>query len=247
MVDLVVAMVPDADVEIPGPVLALAGDAPVTPLWVNELDGLTVRIDRPEPLVVKWSAPPAPALEAEAQRLRWLGSRHPAPEVVACDRVGDAWMLVTTAIDGESAVTDRWRAHPLVAVAAIAEGLRRLHALDPADCPFDWQPQTRIESARAAGVPVAPELECAPDVDQLVVAHGDACAPNTLLGADGTFRATVDVGTLGISDRWADLAVASMSLEWNYGPGFADAFWQAYGCTPDAERIAYYRALWNAT
>ena len=47
-------------------------------------------------------------------------------------------------------------------------------------------------------------------IDRLVVCHGDACAPNTLLD-DGTVAAHVDLGALGLADRWADLAVAAWS------------------------------------
>ena len=79
-----------------------------------------------------------------------------------------------------------------------------------------------------------------------MVCHGDPCAPNTLVDDAGRFTAIVDVGRLGVADRWADLAVASMSLDWNWGPGWQPAFFAAYGIAPDAERIAYYRALWDA-
>ncbi len=34
---------------------------------------------------------------------------------------------------------------------------------------------------------------------------------------------------IGVGDRWADLAIASMSLDWNYGDGFQDQFFRAYG------------------
>jgi kanamycin kinase len=78
------------------------------------------------------------------------------------------------------------------------------------------------------------------------VCHGDACAPNTLLDDDGRWTAHVDLGTLGLADRWADLAVASMSLDWNFGEGWQPEFFAAYGVRPDADRIRFYRALWNA-
>lgn len=80
-----------------------------------------------------------------------------------------------------------------------------------------------------------------------MVSHGDACCPNTLIGDDGRWLAHVDLALLGTADRWADLAVASMSTEWNYGPGWEDALIEAYGVEPDRERLAYYRELWNAT
>lgn len=67
------------------------------------------------------------------------------------------------------------------------------------------------------------------------------------LGEDGRWTAHVDFGSLGVADRWADIAVATMSLEWNYGPGWDDLFLEAYGIDPDPLRTTYYRALWNAT
>ncbi len=90
-------------------------------------------------------------------------------------------------------------------------------------------------------------LHDAPPIDALVVCHGDACCPNTLIGDDGSWVAHVDLGALGVADRWADIAVAAMSTEWNYGPGWHDALIAAYGVEPDRERLAFYRDLWNAT
>ncbi len=105
----------------------------------------------------------------------------------------------------------------------------------------------RRASARARNHRSARELGEPPSIDHPVVCHGDACAPNTLLLDDGTFAAHVDLGALGVADRWADLAVAAWSTEWNYGPGYDGIVYSAYGVAPDAERIAYYRRLWVAT
>ena len=84
-----------------------------------------------------------------------------------------------------------------------------------------------------------------PTIDQLVVCHGDACVPNTLVDAAGRWAAHVDLGRLGLADRWADLAVASMSLGWNFGDGYEAAFFEAYGAERDELRIHFYRDLWN--
>jgi kanamycin kinase len=53
----------------------------------------------------------------------------------------------------------------------------------------------------------------------------------------------VDLGELGIADRWADLAIATWSTEWNYGPGWDGLLLDAYGAPPDTERTRYYRLL----
>jgi membrane-associated phospholipid phosphatase len=62
---------------------------------------------------------------------------------------------------------------------------------------------------------------------------------------DGRWTGHVDLGSLGVADRWADLAIATWSTQWNYGPGFEAALLDAYGIHPDPERTAYYRLLWD--
>ena len=71
------------------------------------------------------------------------------------------------------------------------------------------------------------------------------CAPNTLISAEGEWTGHVDLGDLGVGDRWADLAIASLSLDWNFGEGHQQELFDAYGIEPDEERIRYYRALWH--
>lgn len=225
-----------------------AAERPVELIWRNEAGGLTGRVRGPEPRYLKWNlVGSGESLVTEARRLAWLAVRHPVPEVIELRAGGDEELLVTRAVPAASAVADRWREEPDAALEAIATGLRRLHSLPVGDCPFDWGVPFRLAQAAAGGTAVPEELRSPPPVDRLVVCHGDACAPNTLIGTDGRFAATVDVARLGLADRWADLAVATMSLAWNYGTYDEDVFWRAYGVEPDAERIDYYRRLWQAT
>lgn len=95
--------------------------------------------------------------------------------------------------------------------------------------------------------PIVRSLAAGATLTRLVVCHGDACMPNTLLDDAGRPLAHVDLAALGTADRWADIAVASMSTEWNFGPGWADVLIEAYGIAPDRERLEYYRRLWNET
>jgi len=78
-----------------------------------------------------------------------------------------------------------------------------------------------------------------------VVCHSDACAPNTLIDATGRFAGLVDLGALGVGQRWADLAVAAWSLEWNFGPGHTDRFLSTYGIERDDELLAWHQLLWD--
>ena len=79
-----------------------------------------------------------------------------------------------------------------------------------------------------------------------VVCHGDACNPNFLLDESGRCVGYVDLGMLGVGDRWADLAPALLSLGWNYGDGWQPAFLEAYGTPPDAEKQEFYTWVWNS-
>lgn len=265
---------PAVDVAVPAAVVELASGRSLRPVWQNQLGGLTFEVGSgTNRCFVKWAAASTGLhLEAEAERMRWLASFSPAPKVIGAGHVLDddpaetgSW-LMTRPLPGESAVADRWKAEPAAAVEAIATGLRHLHDHAPVEqCPFTWSAEQRLVVARRraeAGLSVpscwhpdhqALSLEEAlaaaadiPPIDRLVVCHGDACAPNTIIDG-GRFTGHVDLGALGVADRWADLAVATWSLGWNYGSGWEPVFYSAYGVDPDLERVAYYRLVWDLT
>jgi kanamycin kinase len=222
--------VPSEPVPIPEIVACIAGSRPVVAVWVNELGGVTFRVDGGREYV-KVSPPRwAHHLGAEAERLGWAGAHVEVPRVLG---VGDGW-LHTEGLPGRSAVDPHWVANPRAASRAIGAGLRLLHDRLPiGDCPFGPPPWV------TGLLPSMP-------VDRLVVCHGDACAPNTLIDDDGRICGHVDLGDLGVADRWADLAVATLSLSWNYGGQWAGELLDAYGVEPDPTRIEYYQGLWNA-
>jgi kanamycin kinase len=254
-------------VPVPAAVTAAAAGGPLTLTWMNELGGLTFAAgEGGGRRFIKWTPVRSGIdLSAEAARLAWAGAYHPVPRVLDRGRDDDGEWLVTAALDGENAVSPRWKADPARAVAAIGAGLRALHdTLPVAECPFRLSLQSYLEQARrqaAAGrldprawhpvhqsltVPEALDRAAqAPPPDWLVVCHGDACAPNTLIGADGRWSGHVDLGDLGVADRWADLAIATWSTGWNYGPGWERPLLDAYGIDPDPERSSYYRLLWD--
>ncbi|WP_380156494.1 phosphotransferase [Kineococcus sp. R86509] len=235
--------VPEPLREVVGRWGAPAGARELPAVWVNAAGGITFPLQG-SAVFCKW----APAqmgghLAAEAQRARWAIRWLAVPEVLEHGSCADGEWLVTRGLPGRTAVDPDWRARPEVAVVSLGRGLRRLHeALPVAQCPFDWGVPHRL--ARAVGD--VSGLQHPPPVDRLVVCHGDACAPNTLLAEDsGEAVAHVDLGGLGVADRWADLAVATMSLGWNYGPGWDATFLAAYGVDPDPVRSDYYQALWD--
>jgi kanamycin kinase len=258
---------PYRDVVVPPRVQGLAGGDSVRCVWVNQLGGLTFEVgEGARRRFVKW-VPIGTCIDLgqEASRLAWASAFTPVPRVIDCghDRSG-SW-LVTLPLPGETAVSERWKGAPEAAATQIGQALRALHDALPVDsCRYAWSRSDRVRDARrrfALGAitpsrwhpehrglstdEVLARLDDGPEIDRLVVCHGDACAPNTLLTADGRWSGHVDLGSLGVADRWADLAVATWSTQWNYGSGFEDCLLDGYGVEPDPARTAYYRLLWE--
>jgi aminoglycoside phosphotransferase len=253
---------------LPAPVSVIAAGRSARLVWDNAVGGRTFEIgDGPDRCFVKWSPVTSGIdLAVEATRMTWAAQFTPVPRLLASSSDEEATWLVTAPLPGCSAVHDKWIAEPRTAVRAIGEGLRAMHdSMPAADCPFSWMAAERLDWAVSAAAegrldPAAgwdpvdsyrsvsdalDELASIPPVDKLVVCHGDACAPNTLLTDDGRWSGHVDLGELGLGDRWADLAIATWSAGWNYGPGWEGDLLAAYGVEPDPERTRYYRMLWD--
>jgi hypothetical protein len=96
-----------------------------------------------------------------------------------------------------------------------------------------------------------------PNAEYLVLCHGDYCPPKILVDQVRVVGC-VDLGELSVADRWWDLAVASWSIGWNFGPGLEEAFFAAYGptrtssgsgsigCCTMSSRDANGRITWGA-
>lgn len=254
--------------ETPAIVGRFAAGREVEAVWRNETGGITFRLGSgPERRFLKWSPPGSGVdLGEEIRRLEWAVRYTAVPRVLSQGSDSQGSWFVTAGLPGRSAVDEHWKQDPATAVRAMGTGLRALHERLPVqDCPFDRSVETRLALARqdaAAGridlaawhedvrarvtsVEHALELVTSdiPPVDRLVVCQGDTCAPNTLIGDDGICSGHVDLGTLGTADRWADLALASWSTIWNYGPGWEEPLFEAYGVEADWERVHYYRLL----
>ena len=250
---------------VPQAIVAVAGGRPARVVWENRLGGLTCEVGTGAGrCFVKW-APTASGIDlgAEASRLSWALPFTPVPQPISEGNDSTGSWLVTAALSGQNAVASRWKAEPQTAVRAIGEGLRAMHESLPVNsCPFSWAAEDRLADIRrqinegsldstwwpSAEQPLATgrALELLADIpptDQLVVCHGDSCAPNTMLTDDGHWSAHVDLGQLGVADRWADLAIATWSAGLNYGPGWEDMLLAAYGIPRDVERTRYYRLL----
>lgn len=133
------------------------------------------------------------------------------------------------------------------------------------ECPFDFRLDTALSHARlrleagqieperdfheefshlSARQAVALLEQSGPDSEDLVVCHGDYCLPNILIEA-GIATGFVDLGELGVADRWWDLAVATWSLTWNLGPSYEDLFLSEYGVEKNDRQREFFRLMYD--
>lgn len=206
-----------------------------------------------------------PSAIAEAERTAWVSKFLPVPRVLKCGVTQRGDWLITEGIDSVDATAAALRDDVYGLVNRLGEGLRRFHGTPIDDCPFQFRiddamelVRHRLETGQIDGprdfhpefaelteeAAVAELLASVPESEDLVVCHGDYCVPNVLLrGADVV--GFVDLGELGVADRWWDLAVATWSITWNFGPGFEDRFLETYGVQRDERRTQFYRLLYD--
>lgn len=212
-------------------VVTLGGDETGTWLVTRALPGTSA-------VAPRWTNDPRQAVEAIGRGFRRFHEALPVgPCPYRADTVGGldrARGRVRRAMDGDapSGEDEGPASHPKAGASAAIDRAQLPRELADLDLP-----------ALAARLDDPPPIEPA----DVVVAHGDACAPNTIVDADGDWVGHVDLGALGVDDRWADLAIVTWSLDWNYGPGWEPTFYDAYGIDPDPERVLHHRLLWVLT
>jgi kanamycin kinase len=206
-----------------------------------------------------------PSMADERARLDWCAGKLPVPEVVDAGTDERVEWLVTVALPGIDATDDGLRAEPQTLVPKLGAALRVFHESVAVDgCPFDFRLDAALEHCtrrvHEGSVPLdelhpewrdrGPEgildvlVGSRPPTEDVVVCHGDYCFPNVLL-ADGRVTGYLDLGALGVADRWRDIAIGAWSTTWNVDPSHEPLFYEGYGVEPDPDRIRYYRMLYD--
>ena len=206
-----------------------------------------------------------PALEEEFKRIRWASDHLVVPAVHDMGTTADMEWMVTDGLPGRSvAELSNGDDDPATVIRMFALALRRLHE-SPADgCPFDDRLDVALERARSrlarnavnpadfneafhdlsAGEAIARLEAERPPAEDVVLCHGDYCCPNLLID-HGVVSGYLDLGGLGLADRWSDVAVGAWSVTWNFGEGWEKVFLDAYGIERDDARMWYYRLLYE--
>jgi aminoglycoside phosphotransferase len=205
------------------------------------------------------------SLLAEKERLEWLRGRLPVPAVLYYGTDAMHEYLLLSEIEGIMACDQAWREDMVGLVRLLAQGLRRVHSVDIASCPFDERLDRKLAAARErvekglvdemdfdaerqgrrAGDLYEELLRTRPPSEDLVFTHGDFCLPNILIDRQhARISGLIDWGRAGIADRYQDIALAARSLNYNFGPGLEPLLFADYGLTAlDRQKLDFYRLL----
>ena len=162
---------------------------------------------------------------------------------------------------------------PEVLTRALADGIRLLWQTDTSGCPRNRtlpclleEARYNIDNGRVDMDNVDPEtfgengfrdpddllnwLVSHPIPSEPVLSHGDYCLPNIFV-KNGHFRGFIDVGDLGVGEKWRDIALCYRSLRDNWGGAYGGKvydfypklFFEALEIEPDWEKIRYHLLL----
>lgn len=205
----------------------------------------------------------------------WLGERLPVPEILRYEAVGGVAYCLMSRVAGRMLCDDRYLKDPALLLKTAAGAMKRLWAVDIADCPCDSSLSVKLKMARCnvenglvdldnvepetfgeAGF-ASPEalllwLENNRPDEDLVLSHGDFCLPNLFARGDEV-TGFIDLGKMGVADRWQDVAICYRSLKHNFdGKYNGGASYEGYspemlfetlGIEENREKLRYYILL----
>ncbi len=208
---------------------------------------------------------------SEYEIMRWLEGRLPVPQVIAhvCED-GKSYLLMTR-LGGKMACDEYYMARPGLLTQMLAAGLKRLWQFDVSECPCRWgvnrmlaaakfsvehdmvdmedaEPETFGEGGFCSPKDLYGWLEDHKPEEEPVLSHGDFCLPNLIFQGE-RLSGYVDLGRMGIADKWRDIALCYRSLLHNYNGKFGGKQYEGYdpemlfeqlGIAPDWDKIKYY-------
>ena len=216
-------------------------------------------------LFLKIEARPS-TLEQEVSRLHWLEQKLCVPHVIelASDETHD--FLLLTALPGRDATEDLPGLSFRNRVELVAIGLRQIHGIAIASCPFDRSLDAELRLARLRvdqGLVREEDLEehqrgrsiraildsleeQRPSNETAVFTHGDYSLPNIMVD-QGRASGFLDWRDCGVGDPYRDLPIVAKSIAKNWGEEWVDLFYECFGLQDgvDQERMEYYRLLYR--
>ena len=206
--------------------------------------------------------------------MRWLENKVSAPKIICNTEENGVDYLLMSKIPGKMSCEDEYMNDPEFLVSILSDAMKSLWNVDISDCPVKNNLSTALSAAEYRvehglvdvddaepetfgknGFKGPEELlkwlyDNKPDED-FVLSHGDFCLPNVFID-NGKFSGFVDVGRMGIADRYQDIALCYRSLRYNFSGFFGGKSYSGYddsmlfdalGIEPDFDKIRYYILL----
>ena len=179
------------------------------------------------------------------QMMHWLKGKLPIPEVVEYVVENGYGYLLMTRIEGEMCCSPYYMEHSDEMITLMAEGLHHLWSVDTTGCPrersLELYTERALERIRSGGLSreellkygfetaeeMAEWIETHPVKYDPVLSHGDYCLPNLLL-KDGKISGYIDIGGIGVSDRYSDIVDCWNSLKNNFGGVFGGKVYEGF-------------------
>ena len=251
---------------LPDPLQSLVAGRSWTRVTIGRSRVHTFRLDRAGQRLLYLKISPRShwgELLNEKDRLEWVQGKLSVPEVIGYAANDRNEYLLLSALPGRNAASLVGDMPVTNIVQSLAVGLRMIHAVPIAGCPFDMTLDRALEGCRynvshglvdetdfdairlgrSAADLFAELVSSRPAGEDLVFTHGDYCLPNVIIDGDN-IAGFVDWSRAGIADRYRDIALAIRGLESNGSNNLRQDFFEAYGlATPDAEKVEYYQLL----
>lgn len=213
--------------------------------------------------------------DSSVEMMRWLEGKIPAPKVICYESDGEYQYLLMSKVKGTMSCDEYYMNHPKELFKLLAEALHMLWSVDISDCPGIRDLDADLKEAKyrvennlvdmsnsepttfgEGGMFKNPEelyqwlVDNRPDFEP-VLSHGDFCLPNILF-ENGKISGFIDVGDMGIGDKWKDIALCYRSLKHNSDGTFGgvtypdlnpDGLFEILGIEPNWEKINYFILL----
>lgn len=204
----------------------------------------------------------------------WLKNKISVPKIISHMEENGIDYLLMSKIPGKMSCDEEFMLKPELLISVLANTIKSLWNIEISDCPIKNDLSTALRMAENRvehglvdvddaepetfgknGFKNPEELLCwlydnRPKED-FVLSHGDLSLPNIFID-DDKFSGFVDIGRMGISDRYQDIAICFRSLHHNfsgiyngktYGGYDENMFFDALGIEPDYDKIKYYILL----
>lgn len=172
------------------------------------------------------------------QAVTWLNGRLPTPKIIAYVEEGAKAYTLMSRVPGKMLCDAEYMNEPERLVHLAAECLKMLWSIEIEGCPCDSRLEKRLKAARynvehrlVDVENTEPEtfgpngfsdpedllrwLESHRPPEDLVFTHGDFCLPN-LFAVGDHISGLIDLGKMGVADRWQDIAICMRSLSDNF-------------------------------